>query len=135
MNAKSRKRPTSNVQRKTRPPFVGRWTFFHVLQPIPFPLAVQRARVDTENLGGLLDGDGGSQDAAEVLGFHLLQSASPSYLDPGAGRCADLGRHIRQADRRPGCEYHAALHSIAQLADVAWPGVAEQCRPRLVREA
>src|SRR5215831_2977185 len=89
------------------------------LQPIPFPLAIQRTRINAEYGGRLLHGRGGGEDAADVLGLKFLQGKGPTDLEGAARqRCADLGWQVRQSDLRRRRQNDAAFDGVAQLANV-----------------
>src|SRR6266542_1848363 len=60
---------------------------------------------------------------------------SISSSSSGTRRPTDLHRQVRQSDALACCEDHAALDGVAQLADVARPGMAAEGLAGLVGEA
>src|SRR5262245_36813821 len=103
-------------------------------QLVALPLPPERGRVDAEDGSRLLDGRRRGQHAADVLQLKLLQRHPAADLDARPRR-SDLRRQVCQAHLRTGRKDDAAFDSVAQLADVARPGVPLQRRPRLLAKA
>ncbi len=70
-----------------------------------------------------------------MLGLQFVERQAGADLDAAARRGADLHGQVGQADERPRGQDGAALDGVAQLADVARPGVAPQRGAGLVGEA
>ena len=66
------------------------------------------------------------QDAADVLGLHLVQRQRLGHAGDGPLALPSCEGKSAELDQRAGGENDAALDDVAQLADVARPGVAEQ---------
>src|SRR4051812_32160584 len=96
-------------------------------QPVLLPLAVEGARVDAEDLRRRLEARGAGEDAADVLELEPLEADRPAQLDR---RVVDVARpgnplgQVGRADLGAGGEDGGALDGVAQLAEVAGPGVA-----------
>src|SRR5947209_1824451 len=98
------------------------------LKPELFSLAVERARVDPEDLGGGVEARRTRQDPADVLDFERFEGDRPARLDRAGARGrpprqGDPFGEVRQADGGAGGEDRGALDRVAQLAEVAGPGM------------
>src|SRR4051812_6156800 len=93
------------------------------LQPITAAFAVKGARVDAQDLRGLFQRRRRAEDAANVLGLEIVERHAGADFEAGPKQAAELHRQVREPHLRRRRQDHAALDGVAQLAEVAGPGI------------
>ena len=103
-----------------------------------FSLAVKRAGVDAQNPRGFLSRFGRDENPPDVLGLELLErdrSADLDWTRPllscGWRSGTDPAGKIVELDLARRDEEHSAFQGVAQLAQVARPGIVRKCPARL----
>ncbi len=106
-------------------------------EPELFSLAIKRARVDSQALGGGVEAGRRSKNAPDMLDLDLLdarRAASSSIVpvgaDPGTAECDALGK-VGESDLGSHGKNGRAFDGVAELAEVAGPRMPHQCVARL----
>src|SRR4051794_24295096 len=117
---------TTVVAMSSEPAIASRVLVCISCQSVTLALALQRRRVDAERTCRELERRCARDDAGDVLALERFDRNVGAECDLDGGRRArDRGRdaEIVDFDARAGAEDDRALHGIAQLSQIAWPGV------------
>lgn len=96
-----------------------------------FPTAPEGGLVDTEDFGRLLKRSGRGEDSPDVPFFEFFKRDRVADLGARIG-LGEAGRQKLRADPLASAEDDGSLDDVAQLADVAWPGIFLELAERFV---